>query len=158
MNKITATTLASVAKETKVGLVHSRFNTAIVDKMVQSCYTQLVALGVREADIDVVTVPGALEIPLALQTLAITRRYDALIAIGCVVRGETYHFEVVSNESCRGVSEVSLLTGTPIANGILTVNSDEEALARVAEKGADCANVAIEMANLMMQLANKSQA
>lgn len=155
MNKITATTRANNAK---IGLVQSRFNAAIVDKMVESCYKQLVALGVNEADIDVVSVPGALEIPLALQTLAITRRYDALIAIGCVVRGETYHFEVVSNESCRGVTDVSLLTGTPIANGILTVNTDEEALARVAEKGADCANVAIEMANLIVELAHKSQA
>ncbi|MFN7220230.1 MAG: 6,7-dimethyl-8-ribityllumazine synthase, partial [Burkholderiales bacterium] len=92
------------------------------------------------------------EIPLALQTMAMQQRFDALIAIGAVIRGETYHFEVVSNESCRGVTDVSLQTGVPIANGILTTNTDEQALARVVEKGQDCARVAVEMANLMRDI------
>jgi 6,7-dimethyl-8-ribityllumazine synthase len=96
-----------------------------------------------------------LEIPLVLQSMALTDHYDALIAIGAVIRGETYHFEVVSNESCRGVSEVALHTGVPIANGILTTNTDEQALARVEEKGADCARVAVEMANLLSTIAGR---
>ncbi len=138
-----------------IGLVQSRFNEPIVNQMVSACVAELIRLGVSESNIDHVSVPGALEIPLALQTMAMTNNYDALIAIGAVIRGETYHFEVVSNEACRGVTDVSLETGMPIANGILTVNTDEEALARVAEKGADCAKVAVEMANLLSTLANK---
>ena len=141
-----------------IGLVQSRFNEPIVNQMVSACASELIRLGVSETNIDHVSVPGALEIPLALQTMAMTNNYDALIAIGAVIRGETYHFEVVSNESCRGVTDVSLETGTPIANGILTVNTDAEALARVAEKGADCAKVAVEMANLLNTLANKDAA
>ena len=105
--------------------------------------------GVNPASIDHVSVPGALEIPVALQTMAHTQNYDALIAIGAVIRGDTYHFEVVSNESCRGVMDATLETGVPIANGILTVDSDEQAMARVHEKGADCARAAIEMAHTL---------
>ncbi len=140
----------------KIGVVHSRFNEPVVNQMVASCLKTLLALGVAEADVDVANVPGALEIPLVLQTMALTHRYDALIAIGAVIRGETYHFEVVSNESCRGVSEVALHTGVPIANGILTTNTDEQALARVDEKGADCAKVAVEMANLLERIASRA--
>jgi 6,7-dimethyl-8-ribityllumazine synthase len=139
----------------KIGLVHSRFNEPVVAKMVAACRQTLLQLGVADADINTANVPGALEIPLVLQSMALTERYDALIAIGAVIRGETYHFEVVSNESCRGVSEVSLLTGVPIANGILTTNTDEQALARVEEKGADCARVAVEMANLLVTIAGR---
>ena len=130
----------------RVGIVQSRFNEPVVVKMNAACVTALKAKGVADADIDHVTVPGALEIPVTLQTMALTRQYDALIAIGAVIRGETYHFEVVANESCRGVMDVMLETGVPIANGILTVDTDAQALARVAEKGADCAKVAVEMA------------
>jgi 6,7-dimethyl-8-ribityllumazine synthase len=140
----------------KIGLVHSRFNAPIVNQMVTACLKTLRALGVADDDVDVANVPGALEIPLVLQAMALTHRYDALIAIGAVIRGETYHFEVVSNESCRGLSEVALHTGIPIANGILTTNTDEQALARVEEKGADCANVAVEMANLLERIASRS--
>lgn len=129
-----------------VGIAQSRFNEPIVLKMLTACVDTLRALGV--VHIDQVSVPGALEIPLALQTLAETRRYDALIAIGAVIRGDTYHFEVVSNESCRGVMDVCLRTGVPIANGILTTDTDAQAEARVFEKGADCARVAVEMARL----------
>ncbi len=135
-----------------IGVVHSRFNAPIVDKMVAACLAELKSIGVSDDDITIASVPGALEIPLALQTMAMQQRFDALIAIGAVIRGETYHFEVVSNESCRGVTDVSLQTGVPIANGILTTNTDEQALARVVEKGQDCARVAVEMANLMREI------
>lgn len=155
MNKL-ASSLAG--RGLKIGLVQSRFNAPIVDKMVAACLTELTRLGVVDGDIDCASVPGALEIPLALQAMAMTNAYDALIAIGAVIRGETYHFEVVSNESCRGVTDVSLQTGVPIANGILTTNTDEQALERVAEKGADCAKVAVEMAHLIAVIAKKEVA
>ena len=137
----------------KIGIVQSRFNEPVVRKMLAACMAALTKCGVADADIDHVSVPGALEIPLALQSMALTRRHDALIAIGAVIRGETYHFEIVSNESCRGVMNVMLETGVPIANGILTVNTDAEAEARVAEKGADCAQAAIEMAHALRAIA-----
>ena len=137
----------------KIGIVQSRFNEPVVRKMFTACVAALTKCGVADADIDHVSVPGALEIPLALQTMALTRRHDALVAIGAVIRGETYHFEIVSNESCRGVMDVMLETGVPIANGILTVNTDAEAEARVAEKGADCAHAAIEMAHALRAIA-----
>lgn len=147
MNKLNPSNAASGAG-LRIGLVQSRFNEPIVNKMVAACVAELVKCGVSEANIDHASVPGALEIPLACQAMAMSDQYDALIAIGAVIRGETYHFEVVSNESCRGVMDVALETGVPIANGILTTNTDEQALARVEEKGADCARVAIEMARL----------
>ena len=114
-----------------------------------ACLAELQKHGVGPDAIDLVSVPGALEIPVVLQTMAHTQKYHALIAIGAVIRGETYHFEIVANESCRGVMDVTLQTGVPIANGILTVNTDEQALARTVEKGADCARVAIEMAQII---------
>lgn len=134
-------------KYLRIGIVQSRFNEPIVAGMLNACVAELQKHGVDAAAIDHVSVPGALEIPVALQTMALTHEYDALIAIGAVIRGETYHFEIVANESCRGVMDATLETGVPIANGILTVDSDEQALARTAEKGADCARVAIEMAH-----------
>jgi 6,7-dimethyl-8-ribityllumazine synthase len=133
----------------RVGIVQSRFNAPIVEGMLAACVAALQKCGVPATAIDHVSVPGALEIPVALQSLAHTEHYDALIAIGAVIRGETYHFEVVANESCRGVMDVTLQTGVPIANGILTVDSDEQALARIVEKGTDCAHAAIEMAHLV---------
>ena len=140
----------------KIGIVQSRFNEPIVAKMNQACMDALVAHGVKPANITHISVPGALEIPIALQAMALTKtgthKFNALIAIGAVIRGETYHFEVVANDACRGVMDVMLETGVPIANGILTVNSDEQALARVAEKGTDCARCAIEMANALLAL------
>jgi 6,7-dimethyl-8-ribityllumazine synthase len=139
----------------KIGIVHSRFNEPVVTKMLTACVQALKAGSVAEADIEITSVPGALEIPVALQTMAMTQCYSALIAIGAVIRGETYHFEVVANESCRGVMEVMLETGVPIANGILTVDSDAQAMARVDEKGADCAHVAIEMAHRLKVLATR---
>jgi 6,7-dimethyl-8-ribityllumazine synthase len=140
-----------------IGVVQSRFNNAIVDQMVAACVAELHAIGVADAAITHASVPGALEIPVLLQAMALTGQYDALIAIGAVIRGETYHFEVVSNESCRGVTDVALQTGVPIANGILTTNSDEQALARVVEKGQDCARVAVEMANALKTIAQPDE-
>ena len=137
-----------------IGIVWSRFNEEIVKTLVTACDKQLVELGVAATDIDVVSVPGALEIPIALQTLALerrgfTRRYDALVALGAVVRGETYHFEIVANESARGILDVQLETGVPVANGVLTTDTEEQAKSRAAVKGAEAARVAIEMANTL---------
>jgi len=139
-------------KGLRIGLVQSRFNEAIVDRMSAACEKALLAHGVLAQDIDRVTVPGALEIPLALQTFALTERYDALIALGAVIRGETYHFEVVSNESARGVLDVSLETGVPVANAILTTDTEEQALSRIEEKSSEAARVAIEMARLLRHI------
>lgn len=132
-----------------VGIVMSRFNPEIGEALLAACVEELRRLGVADGDIEIATVPGALEIPLTLQSLAQSQRYDALIALGAVLRGETYHFEVVANDSSRGLMEVQLDTGIPIANGILTCETDEQAHARTREKGADCARTAIEMANLL---------
>jgi len=136
----------------RIAIVVSRFNADIGEGLLSSCITTLAKHGVAARDIRIVSVPGALESPLALQKLAQTGRYDALIALGAVVRGETYHFEIVSNESSSGITSVQLETGVPIANGILTTDSDDQALARMMEKGADCAMAAIEMANLLKKL------
>ena len=140
-------------KGLRIGIAQSRFNEPVVAKMLAACVEALKQNGVVDADIEHVSVPGALEIPLSLQSMALARRFDALIAIGAVIRGETYHFEIVSNESCRGVMDVMLETGVPIANGILTVDTDAQALARVDEKGADCAHAAIEMAHALRAIA-----
>jgi 6,7-dimethyl-8-ribityllumazine synthase len=143
----------------RVGIVWSRFNEDIVRELLTACDKELVQLGVAAADIDVVSVPGALEIPLALQALALERRglagrrYDALVALGAVVRGETYHFEVVANESARGILDVQLETGIPIANGVLTSNTEDQARVRAAVKGAEAARVAVEMANTLKAVA-----
>ncbi len=142
----------------RIGIVQSRFNEPIVNKIAAACVAALHQHGVDSAHIDHVSVPGALEIPLTLQSMAMTHRYDTLIAIGAVIRGETYHFEIVANESCRGVMDVMLETGVPIANGILTTETDAQAEARVEEKGADCARVAIEMANAVAAIAKTKDA
>ena len=136
----------------KIGIVMSRFNTDVGEGLLSACTAALVRHGVHEADMRIVTVPGALEAPLALQKLALSGQYDALIALGAVIRGETYHFELVANESASGITNVQLDTGVPIANGILTTEDDDQALARMAQKGADCALAAIEMANLLGRL------
>lgn len=139
----------------KIGIVVARFNRPVGEGLLASCTAELGRLGVRNADIEVATVPGALEIPLALQKLACTRRFDALVALGAVIRGETYHFEVVSNESATGIMSVQLDTGVPIANGVLTTDTDAQAEARVKEKGADCARAAVEMARLLKAIDEK---
>ena len=139
----------------RVGIAVARFNAGVGDGLLSSCTAALAKLGVRASDITIVTVPGALELPLALQKMAVIERFDALIALGAVIRGETYHFEIVSNESARGIMAVQLDTGIPIANGILTTENDDQAIARMAQKGADCAAVAVEMANLLRELETK---
>ncbi|MEO5860872.1 MAG: 6,7-dimethyl-8-ribityllumazine synthase [Burkholderiales bacterium] len=136
----------------RIGIVQGRFNAEVGVGLLKSCREALSANGVNDDDITVASVPGALEIPLTLQRLAQTGKFDALIALGAVIRGETYHFEIVSNESAAGITQVQLDNGVPIANGVLTTDTDEQAKARSAEKGADCAKAAIEMANLLKQI------
>ena len=136
----------------RVGIVVGRFNEKVGEGLLAGCTTELAKLGVNASAIRVVSVPGALEIPLALQKLANTGKFDALVALGAVIRGETYHFEIVSNESASGITTVALDSGVPIANGILTTENEAQAMARVAQKGVDCAQAAIEMANLMKKL------
>lgn len=136
----------------RVGVVMARFNLDICEGLLSSCTAELKKLGIAPSDITIATVPGALEIPLVLQTMAQSGTFDALVALGAVIRGETYHFEVVSNDSCRAVMEVQLDTGIPVANGILTCENDDQALARMQQKGADCAQAAVEMANLLRAL------
>jgi len=139
-------------RDLRIGIVQARFNTALTDALANACLAELHALGVAAKHIRHVTVPGALEIPIALQTLAQGQNHDALIALGCIVRGETYHFELVAHESGAGVSRVSLDHEIPIANAILTVESEAQAWARAQDKGRDAARVAVEMANLMEDL------
>lgn len=136
----------------RIGIVRARFNAGLTERLAEACTDELTALGVAPGDIELVTVPGALEVPIALQALALRHEFNALIALGCVIRGETYHFELVSNESGAGVSRVSLDHEIPIANAILTVENEAQAWARVDEKGRDAARVAVEMANLLEDL------
>jgi 6,7-dimethyl-8-ribityllumazine synthase len=141
----------------RIGIVQSRFNEPICVALREACLAELGRLGVSADDVLLCSVPGALESPLALRQLAHTAEFDALIALGAVVRGETYHFEVVSDRSAQGVMQVSLDYGVPVANAILTVDTDEQAHARSKEKGADAARVAVEMANLSASLGALSE-
>ncbi len=139
-------------RELRIGVVQARFNAAITDAMARHCLDELQALGVDEGHVRLLTVPGALEIGVALAVLAEADEYDALIALGCIVRGETYHFELVANESGAAVTRVSLDHQLPIANAILTVENEAQALARTEDKARDAARVAVEMANLLEEL------
>ncbi|HET9976295.1 MAG TPA: 6,7-dimethyl-8-ribityllumazine synthase [Burkholderiaceae bacterium] len=136
----------------RVALVRARFNDALTRRLEEACVAELAVLGVADKHIKRVQVPGALEIPVALKALAETEDYDALIALGCVIRGETYHFELVANESGAGVTRVALDHLVPVANAILTVENEAQAWARAEDKGRDAARVAVEMANLMEDL------
>ena len=136
----------------RVGIVQSRFNPAVGDGLLAGALRALKEAGVDERDITVVSVPGALESPLALQRLAQSDEFDALVALGAVIRGETYHFEIVANESAAGLSSVALEFGIPIGNGILTCETDAQALARMDTKGFEAAQAALEMANLFVTL------
>ena len=136
----------------RVGIAVSRFNGQICARLLESCQRALGELGVLPGDVILAEVPGALEIPPALQWLAQSGRCDALVALGAAIRGDTYHFEVVSNESAAGVMSVQLDTGIPIANGIVTCETDDQAFHRMSEKGRDAALAAIEMANLLKQI------
>jgi 6,7-dimethyl-8-ribityllumazine synthase len=136
-------------RKLRIGIVQARFNASVTDALAQACEDELRVLGVDGDNLVRVQVPGALEVPLALQALAETGRYDALIALGCIIRGETYHFELVANESGAGVSRIALDYQLPVANAILTTESLEQAIARQSDKGRDAARVAVEMANLV---------
>lgn len=135
-------------KGLRIGVVRARFNERVGAAMLAACRERLLELGVSESDITVASVPGALEVPLVLQKLAGTGKFDALVALGAVIRGETYHFEIVSNESAAGIMQVQLDSGVPVANGILTTETDGQADVRSAVKGRECAEAAVEMANL----------
>jgi len=135
-----------------IGIVQARFNDALTAKLAEACRAELAALGVHERHVRHVTVPGALEIPVALNAMADSEDYDALVALGCIIRGETYHFELVANESGAGVTRVSLDHQIPIANAILTVETEAQAWARAEDKGREAARVAVEMANLLDEL------
>ena len=141
-----------VGEGLRIGIVQARFNDALTRKMAQACLAELDRLDVETSDITHVTVPGALEIPVVLKAMAESGDFDALVALGCVIRGETYHFELVANESGAGVARVSLDHQMPIANAILTVENEAQAWARAEEKGRDAARVAVEMANLLEDL------
>jgi 6,7-dimethyl-8-ribityllumazine synthase len=133
----------------RIGIVQARFNESITNALAQACRGELETLGVKATDIDHVFVPGALEVPLALQALARKGGYDALIALGCIIRGETYHFELVANESAAGVTRIGLDHHLPIANVILTTENLAQAMARQVDKGVDAARVVVEMAQLL---------
>ena len=133
-----------------IGIVQARFNEGITNALAKACIAELEALGV--SSIDHVMVPGALEVPVALQAMAERAEYDALIALGCIIRGETYHFELVANESGAGVTRIALDYQIPIANAILTTEDLAQAQARQIDKGRDAARVAVEMACIMDDL------
>jgi 6,7-dimethyl-8-ribityllumazine synthase len=135
-----------------IGIVQARFNESVTNALEQACRAELAALGVDDDHIDLMRVPGALEVPVALQAMAEKGGYDALVALGCVIRGETYHFELVANESAAGVSRVALDYQLPVANAILTTENLEQAVARQVDKGRDAARVVVEMCQLLDEL------
>lgn len=135
-----------------IGIVQARFNESITDSLAQACLQELTAMGVQAENIRHVKVPGALEVPIALQAMAESEEFDALIALGCIIRGETYHFELVANESGAGVTRIGLDFQIPVANAILTTENEAQAIARQVDKGRDAAIVAVEMANLLKTL------
>ncbi|MEN9904955.1 MAG: hypothetical protein RLZZ555_1520 [Pseudomonadota bacterium] len=136
----------------RIGVVQARFNEGITNALAAACLAELKALGVSDEHIVHVKVAGALEVPVALQAMAESERFDALVALGCVIRGETYHFELVCNESAAGITRVSLDYGLPIANAIITTENLSQAVARQDEKGRDAALVSVEMAHLLSEL------
>lgn len=141
----------------RIGIAMSRFNAEVGEGLLSGAVEELKRLGVRDEDMLIVTVPGALELPLTLQSMAQSGHFDALLALGCVIRGETYHFEIVANESARGLTDVQLETGIAVANGVLTTEDDDQALSRMHTKGRDAAQAAVEVACLLRQLAARRQ-
>ena len=136
----------------RIGVVQARFNPDITNALAKACKEELLVLKVPAGNIQHIQVPGALEVPVALQALAQTQQFDALIALGCIIRGETYHFELVANESGSAITQLALDHGLPIANAILTTENLPQAVARQTDKGRDAARVAVEMALLMKSL------
>ena len=132
-----------------IGIVQARFNESITNALYDACRAELKSLGVADDHIEHLVVPGALEVPVALQALAEKDHFDALVALGCVIRGETYHFELVANESAAGVTRVALDYQVPVANAIITTENLEQAVARQTDKGRDAARVVVEMCNLL---------
>ncbi len=132
-----------------IGIVVAQFNQEIGEALLDVCYGELMRIGVSAENVAIASVPGALEVPITLQRFADSGRFNALIALGAVIRGDTYHFEVVSNESASGLTAVQLETGVPVANGILTCETKQQARERIEQKGTDCAQVAVQMARLM---------
>ena len=141
------------ARGLRIGIAMSRFNQEVCEGLLSSCIERLQELGVADADMLLVTVPGALELPLLLKKMADTGRYDGLVALGAVIRGETYHFEVVSNESAAGIGRVALDTGVPVANAVLTTDTDDQAVSRMRIKGREAADVVVEMIHHLKGLA-----
>jgi 6,7-dimethyl-8-ribityllumazine synthase len=137
-------------KGLRIALVQARFHADITDVLCQSCQTQLLTLGVQKNDIEIVTVPGALEIPLAIQALAEKDSWDALVAMGCVIRGETFHFELVAQTCTQALSRLALDYQVPILNAVLTTEDWPQAQARSVVKGQEAANGAVEMANWLL--------
>lgn len=136
----------------RICIVMSRFYEEVANVMLPAVQDELQRLSVDDVDVTVVSVPGALEMPLVLQAIAQSGKVDALIALGSVMRGETYHFEVVANGACQGIMDVQLKTGVPIINGVLTCENAEQVRARMAQKGTDCATIAVEMARLQVNI------
>lgn len=136
----------------RVGIVMSRFNIDIGEGLLSACTAELKRKGMQDSNILIVTVPGALEIPLTMKRMAMSDQFDAMIALGAVIRGDTYHFEVVANESARGLLMVQLEVEIPIANGILTTDNEDQAIARMSTKGMEAAQVALEVANLHIRI------
>lgn len=136
----------------RIGIVMSRFNIDIGEGLLGACTAELKKNGVLDSNILITTVPGALEIPLTLKRMAMSDQFDALIALGAVIRGDTYHFEIVANESARGILMVQLEAEIPVANGVLTTDNDDQAIARMSTKGTESAQVALEMANLHIKI------
>ncbi|PSJ18309.1 6,7-dimethyl-8-ribityllumazine synthase [Nitrosomonas supralitoralis] len=136
----------------RVGIVMSRFNIDVGEGLLSACTAELKRNGMQDSNILIVTVPGALEIPLTMKRMAMSDQFDALIALGAVIRGDTYHFEVVANESARGLLMVQLEAEIPIANGILTTDNEDQAIARMSTKGMEVAQVALEVANLHIKI------
>ena len=149
-DKGTATNLDG--SKLSIGIVQARFNASITNSLAAACLKELAAMGVQTENIRHVLVPGALEVPVALQAMAESENFDALIALGCIIRGETYHFELVANESGAGVTRIALDYQSPIANAIITTEDEAQAIARQTDKGRDAAIVAVEMANLLETL------
>lgn len=136
----------------RIGIVMSRFNIDIGEGLLGACTAELKKNGVLDSNILIATVPGALEIPLTLKRMAMSDQFDALIALGAVIRGDTYHFEIVANESARGILMVQLEAEIPVANGVLTTDNEDQAIARMSTKGTESAQVALEMANLHIKI------
>lgn len=139
-------------KGLRIGIAMARFNQDVCEGLLSAAVAALTRAGVKEQDMVIVTVPGALELPLVLKKMANSGKFDALVALGAVIRGDTYHFEVVSNEMASGITRVNLDTGVPIANGVLTTDTEHQASARMSEKGRDVALCAIEMVHLLRVL------